>query len=140
MPAGRTRARVHGGDAALGHRHFAIEIRNSSTATCTLDGYPAVGFRDARGRAVAASVAPGRSFMDPDPGATPVTLAPDATALATIGWDAGAGSGDPTLARELVLRIDAGGRELSIPSGAFDVVQGTSVTVQAWHAAPATSG
>jgi hypothetical protein len=123
-----------GGGAATGHRVYDFQIRNTSALTCTITGYPGIAFRGARDRATAANVAPGGSFMEEDPGPAPVTLAPGATAIAGIGWDAGAEPNDATRAQRVALTIATELPSSAVSSASFDIVDGTAVTVTAWRA------
>jgi len=123
-----------GGGAATGHREHDLQIRNTAGVSCTITGYPGVALTGAQGRLTAATVRPGSSFMVQDPGPMPVTLAPGRTAVASIGWDAGAEPDDPTTSRGVALAIAQGSPTLISPADALDIVDGTTVTVTAWHA------
>jgi len=123
-----------GGGAASGHRAYDFQIRNTSTLPCTITGYPGIAFRGANTRPTGATVAPGRSFMEEDPGPAPVALAPGATAIAGIGWDAGAEPNDATRAQRVELTIATQLAPGAVGSASLDIVDGTAVSVTAWHA------
>jgi hypothetical protein len=68
-----------GGGAAAGSTFYPLNFTNVSTSSCVLDGYPGASF-------VTPSGGPIGSPADRNPGVTPapVTLAPGATAHATL--------------------------------------------------------
>jgi hypothetical protein len=120
-----------GGEAAAGMRSFTIEVRNDGTSACTLEGFPGVTFRGADGSPVAAQLAP-QSVAVATPAA--LTLAPGATATSQIRWHAGAEPNDPTLARDIVVRLVTGSPAVAVDSPVLDVASGTVVAVGPWQA------
>jgi len=70
-----------GGGGAAGSFYSLIEFTNTSSASCTLYGYPGVSLRDAQ---LALIGAPATRGVAPEPAPSVVTLAPGATASATL--------------------------------------------------------
>ena len=125
-----------GGDAATGHREDQLRATNTSPTSCVLDGYPDIAFADARGAEVAAEVIHGGSFMTTDPGPAAVTLAPGASAIARLGWDATDGR---TAIGAMWIAAYPGVERTVLPAS-LDIMGGTRVAVTAWQEAIAPPG
>lgn len=121
-------------DGATGHRLQALQATNVSAKACVLNGYPDVAFGDQNGHTIEVDEERGSSFMASDPGASPVMLAPGASARAGIGWDANSTQGQ-LVARSLHVAIRAG-ESRQTWTNAFDVVPGTELHLTAWQAEP----
>ena len=92
-------------DAAAGHVHLVIALRNAGAVACTLEGYPLVALVGAGGKAL-----PAHATHDGDmafPATTPaaVTLAPGAVASFDIGFGHVPGDGETSCPEAQSLRV-----------------------------------
>jgi hypothetical protein len=71
----------NGGGGAAGSFYSLIDFTNTSSASCTLYGYPGVSLRNAQ---LALIGAPATRGVAPEPAPSVVTLVPGATASATL--------------------------------------------------------
>lgn len=118
-------------DAAAGHRGLDIRLVNTGAAPCVLNSYPDVTFDDSAGWAMEVLLVRGGSFMTTDPGVHAITLAPGASAHASLGWNAMAAAG-VTRAGTLLVAPYAGAVRQSSPAD-LDIVNGGAVSVTAWQ-------
>ncbi|WP_267421948.1 MULTISPECIES: DUF4232 domain-containing protein [unclassified Curtobacterium] len=116
--------------AATGHRSQTIRFVNHSDAPCVVEGYPDVAFADQNGNELAVTVEHGGSFLAEDPGSTQFELPAGASAVTTLGWDAGATS-DALVARTMYAAPFPTDERGSWPVE-YDVVTGSVVHVTAW--------
>ncbi|MFF4692513.1 DUF4232 domain-containing protein [Streptomyces sp. NPDC001307] len=74
------RASLGGDEPGAGQENFPVVLTNTSSRSCTVDGYPGAAFTDATGRQLGPDPArtPGR--------ATPVTLAPGQSAWSGLSF------------------------------------------------------
>lgn len=119
-------------DGATGHRGQAISLVNTSGEPCVVDGYPDVAYGDQNEHLLDVTVEHGSSFMAADPGASPITLQPQESARAVIGWDANSVHGQ-LAARSVWLAVAPGEERLSWDMP-LDIIPGATVHVTAWHA------
>ncbi|WP_433267990.1 DUF4232 domain-containing protein [Actinosynnema sp. CS-041913] len=68
-------------EAGAGNRYGRFVVTNTGSSPCTLNGYSGLQLLDAAGRPV-----PTNLVRTQDPGPSPVTLAPDASAAANLRW------------------------------------------------------
>lgn len=120
-------------DAATGHRRLDIRLVNTGERSCVVDGYPDVAFDDTSGSAMETLMVHGGSFMTTDARRQPITLAPNAAAQASLGWNAMAPAGSTTVGTILVAPYAGAVRQKS--SAALDIVNGGAVAVTAWEVA-----
>ena len=125
---------VGGGDAATGHRAATLLATNTGADSCVLPGYPDVAFADEHGVAVDAAVRYGGGFMTEDPGATPFSLEPGASATAWIAWDAT--DGRSTLNQVFIAPYPGAVRSVVFVEPPFDISAQTEVALTAWAAVP----
>lgn len=118
-------------DAATGHRGQIIQLTNFSEDSCVVEGYPDIAFGDQNAHELAVTVEHGRSFMGEDPGPVRIELPAHGTATAIIGWDANSTHG-ALVAHALHAATRAGEERGSWPV-ILDIVEGSTVTVTAWH-------
>ena len=116
--------------AATGHRSQTLRLTNYTDAPCVVEGYPDVAFADQNGHELAVTVEQGGSFLAEDPGYGQFELPAGASAVTTLGWDAGATSG-ALVARTLYAAPFATDERGSWPVE-LDVVAGSVVHVTAW--------
>ncbi|WP_158613242.1 MULTISPECIES: DUF4232 domain-containing protein [unclassified Frondihabitans] len=116
--------------AATGHRSRTLRLMNFSDAPCVVEGYPDVAFADQNGNALAATVERGSSFLAEDPGNAHFELPAGASAVTTLGWDAGATSGS-LVARTLFAAPFPSDKRGSWPV-TLDIVDDSVVHVTAW--------
>lgn len=116
--------------AATGHRSQTLRLTNFTDASCVVEGYPDVAFADQNGNELAVTVEQGASFLAEDPGYDQFELPAGASAVTTLGWDAGATS-DALVARTLFAAPFATDERGSWPVE-LDVVAGSVVHVTAW--------
>lgn len=116
--------------AATGHRSQTLRLTNFTDAPCVVEGYPDVAFADQNGNELAVTVEQGASFLAEDPGYDQFELPAGASAVTTLGWDAGATS-DALVARTLFAAPFATDERGSWPVE-LDVVEGSVVHVTAW--------
>jgi hypothetical protein len=116
--------------AATGHRSQTLRLMNYTDAPCVVEGYPDIAFADQNGHELAVTVEQGGSFLAEDPGRTRFELPAGASAVTTLGWDAGATS-DALVARTLYAAPFPTDERGSWPIE-FDVVEGSVVHVTAW--------
>lgn len=119
-------------DAATGHRAVDLRLQNVGTKACVLAAYPDIAFDDEDGWAMEVFVFRGGTFMTDDPGRQPITLAPEETARASLGWNAMAAAGDKRAGTILVAPY-AGTVRTSLPAD-LDIVNGGAAAVTAWAA------
>jgi hypothetical protein len=115
---------------ATGHRSQTIRFMNHSDAPCVVEGYPDVAFADQNGKELAVTVEHGGSFLAEDPGYAQFELPAGASAVTTLGWDAGTTS-DALVARTMYAAPFVGDQRGSWPVE-YDIVAGTVVHVTAW--------
>jgi hypothetical protein len=120
--------------AATGHRSQTIRFMNHSDAPCVVEGYPDVAFADQNGNELAVTVEHGGSFLAEDPGSAQFELPAGASAITTLGWDAGATS-DALVARTMYAAPFATDERGSWPVE-YDIVAGSVVHVTAWALEP----
>jgi hypothetical protein len=120
---------VSGTDGALGHRALTIVLGNSSTRSCVVDGYPDVAFASSGNHALAVLVEHGSSYLATDPGAIAITLAPGASAVSHLAWDATGKTSDT--AAMLWAATYPGEERAQLPINT-DIVDGSTVSVTAW--------
>ena len=116
--------------AATGHRSQTLRLTNFTDAPCVVEGYPDVAFADQNRNELAVTVEQGGSFLAEDPGYDQFELPAGASAVTTLGWDAGATS-DALVARTLFAAPFATDERGSWPVE-LDVVEGSVVHVTAW--------
>ena len=116
--------------AATGHRSQTLRLTNFTDAPCVVEGYPDVAFADQNGNELAVTVEQRGSFLAEDPGYDQFELPAGASAVTTLGWDAGATS-DALVARTLFAAPFATDERGSWPVE-LDVVEGSVVHVTAW--------
>jgi hypothetical protein len=116
--------------AATGHRGQTLRLMNYADTPCVVEGYPDVAFADQNGHKLAVTVEQGGSFLAEDPGYAQFELPAGASAITTLGWDAGATS-DALVARTLYAAPFPTDERGSWPVE-FDVVEGSVVHVTAW--------
>ena len=90
---GEVAVSIGGWDAALGHRAATITVQNTGTRTCIVQGYPDLDFESSDGWVMGITTVHGGSHMTQDLSFGPVSLAPGAKAVASIGWRGTAGAG-----------------------------------------------
>ncbi|NIJ06356.1 DUF4232 domain-containing protein [Frigoribacterium faeni] len=116
--------------AATGHRSQTLRLTNYTDAPCVVEGYPDVAFADQNGHELAVTAEQGGSFLAEDRGYAQFELPAGASAVTTLGWDAGATSG-ALVARTLYAAPFATDERGSWPVE-LDVVAGSVVHVTAW--------
>ncbi|MBT2514875.1 DUF4232 domain-containing protein [Arthrobacter sp. ISL-30] len=89
-------------DAATGHRGLGLGLVNSGDTPCILESYPDIAFNNSEGWAMDVLLVHGGSFMTTDHGAKRLTLAPGASAQASLGWNAMAAAGETRVGTVLV--------------------------------------
>lgn len=124
-----------GTDAATGHRMLTIELLNFSEAPCVIEGYPDLAFADQNGNALEVDLVRGGSFMTEDAGPVRIEIPAGGSAVARLGWDAGATRG-ALVASTLFCAQIPGGVRGSWPVQT-DIVAGAEVAVTAWALRPA---
>ncbi len=107
-----------------------IVLTNTSSAACTLDGYPGVALVDSAGHALETTVHHGPGYTFSDPGPSLVHLDPGASASFSIGGaDVSQPQGTPCPSAEAVnvippndyTAITVGVRAAACPDGTLDV-------------------
>ncbi|MGW1679842.1 DUF4232 domain-containing protein [Saccharopolyspora sp. NPDC002376] len=78
-------------DAGAGQRYAELTLTNNSGETCTLYGYGGMQLVDSSGRAL-----PTNAERTPNPGPSMISLAPGASASATLHWTVVPSEGEPT--------------------------------------------
>ncbi|MDA3625947.1 DUF4232 domain-containing protein [Saccharopolyspora sp. WRP15-2] len=78
-------------DAGAGQRYAELTLTNNSGETCTLYGYGGMQLVDSSGRAL-----PTNAERTPNPGPSMITLAPGASASATLHWTVVPTGDEPT--------------------------------------------
>lgn len=116
--------------AATGHRSQTLRLTNYTDASCVVEGYPDVAFADQNGNELAVTIEQGGSFLAEDPGYARFELPAGASAVTTLGWDAGA-TAEALVARTLYAAPFATDERGSWPVE-LDIVEGTVVHVTAW--------
>lgn len=74
------------GQAGAGAQEAVFVLTNSGSATCTLGGYPGMGFYAANGTELAGSVKRGGTTLFTDPGPSPLTLSPNGSVSYSLGF------------------------------------------------------
>lgn len=83
-----------GSQGAAGTFELTFSLRNSSSATCVMDGYPGAQLLTATGTSLTTTVVRGGSYTFSDFPPAPVTLVPGATAYLNLAYnDVPTGSG-----------------------------------------------
>lgn len=77
-------------EAGAGNRYGKLAVTNTGSGPCTLNGYSGLQLLDAGGGQV-----PTQLERTPEPGPSPVTLAPGATAVANLRWTVVATGDEP---------------------------------------------
>ncbi|MWV47972.1 DUF4232 domain-containing protein [Rathayibacter sp. VKM Ac-2803] len=127
-----------GMDAATGHRMLTIELLNFSEEPCVIEGYPDLAFADQNGNALYVDLVRGGSFMTEDAGPVRTEIPAGGSAVARLGWDAGATQG-ALVASTLYCAQIPGGVRGSWPVQT-DIVAGAEVAVTAWALRSAAEG
>jgi hypothetical protein len=86
-PDGAVTAEARRSGAGMSHYGLEIVLRNVSSTTCSLRGYPGVELLDATGHPLSPAPRRGSSYIVQDKGPQTVVLAPGATAWFQIGGD-----------------------------------------------------
>jgi hypothetical protein len=120
---------VSGTDGALGHRELTVVLGNRSTRSCVVDGYPDVAFASSGNHALPVSVEHGSSYLATDPGALAITLAPGASAISHVAWDA---TGKTANTAAMLWAATYPGEERAQLPINTDIVDGSTVSVTAW--------
>jgi len=132
-------------DAAMGLRVLVLEVTNCSDTAVLVEGYPALGLRDADQQAIAVATTHGTTGGVPDPGPVPVELAPGARARAALSWRNTVTEGTAQTAEHLVVdptpddadaaqdRGEEGGQVLD---ESVDIGTTATIDVTAWQPAP----
>ncbi|MCG2801019.1 MAG: DUF4232 domain-containing protein [Cellulomonas sp.] len=118
-------------DAAAGHRYGTLTATNSSSATCTVAGYPGLGGRGTWGHTADWS-------MDRDAapdGSTVVTLAPGVAAIASLEWTGELAGADSERLSMLAVQLAQGQPATSVNPGSTDIGMLTTVRIGPWRAA-----
>ncbi|NNG34277.1 DUF4232 domain-containing protein [Nakamurella aerolata] len=134
--------RVQSGDvdAALGHRYTTIRATNISQQSCTLAGYPGLGFRGEWGTPFGV-VAERREIPltglgneQPD---QQLRLEPGEVAVAALEWTGSLAGAYDEKASLLVLQATRGGQPIgvSLVADKPDLGAGTSVYIDSWKSA-----
>ena len=71
---------------AAGNDRFDVLLTNTSVRSCTLDGYPGLGFLGTQGQSEQVTVKRGSGMLSHNPGPHPILLRPRQTASASVSY------------------------------------------------------
>jgi hypothetical protein len=78
----------------MGHANSIVVLTNTSSRTCTVQGYAGFQLLGANGAALPTNVVRGSTFFQPDPGPRPISLPPGQSAWADLATTNVAASGE----------------------------------------------
>lgn len=81
-------AGLHGFQTGLANRGFILTLTNAGSMSCSLRGYPGLGLENARHQALPSHTFRDSTYFDPDPGRSPIVLAPGETVSADLAYAA----------------------------------------------------
>lgn len=83
------------GQGGVGHIGVVLVLHNTSSVTCTLDGYVGMQLDNSARQFMPTSVVRGSGYLYRDPGPHPLTVAPGGAVSAGVEWDHIPSAGDP---------------------------------------------
>lgn len=104
-------------DAALGHRFGILEVVNTSSVECSVQGYPGIGARGAWGSTFELA-AEQRDPIDPAATQDEVMLAPGASAVANVEWTGELAGAESEPISLLVVQLTSDGEAIGHPVSA----------------------
>lgn len=104
-------------DAAMGHRFGVLEVVNSSSVACSVQGYPGIGARGAWGSSFQLA-AEQRDPIDQAATQDQVMLAPGASAVANMEWTGELAGAESEPISLLVVQLSADGEAIGHPVSA----------------------
>ena len=118
-----------GTQGAAGTLELTLALRNSSTVTCTMNGYPALSLYDKNGPALPSTEVQGGSYNFTDFAPSTVTLAAGAIAYANVGYsDVPTGNTPCSAAAAMWVSPPGGDVNHQVISQAFEVCNGGKLT------------
>jgi uncharacterized protein DUF4232 len=139
---GDVRLALSGIDAALGHRYSRIVATNVTHQSCTLVGWPGLGFRGGWGSAfpmIAERSTPrvGQANPQSADASRPVTLAPGGRAAAELEWTGALAGAQQEHVSLIAVQLSAAGPAAALPVAAdhVDIGEDTTVRISWWRPA-----
>lgn len=97
-------AGLHGAQMGLGNRGFILTLTNTSSGSCSLDGYPGLGLENAAHKQLTERTLHTSTYFDRDPGRSAIMLSPGENASADVSFSSGEGPASSAAATYLEIR------------------------------------